>query len=339
MATTVYDIARAAGVGRTTVLRALWDKDDISPETKARIKKIAAEMKYRPNHIARSLVMGQSKLVGVVATPSVFPTSLGTIDLIESELKDAGYSMLLSSSGGHSGGERQSIEQLLANRVAGVIAIPASLSAEPDVYQELVDSGAKVVVIDRRVEGLEVPQIIGDDYRAAMLAAEHLISLGHRRIAYMAIPQSSHAGRERVKGYCDALYDAGLKCDQSLIIETQFGEEYGASAVTRLLEMKNPPTAVIARHDIVAAGALRAVYAAGLLIPQDLSIVGNGDIWCSDILRVPMTTVRHPIHDMAKKATSKLLAMLAGEDVEPSVEVLGVELIVRESTAPPNLHY
>ena len=336
MATTVYDIARAAGVGRTTVLRALWDKDDISPETKARIKKIAADMKYRPNHIARSLVMGHSNLVGVMATPSIFPTSFATIETIENELRDAGYSMLLSSSGGNPEGEHRSLEQFADNRVAGVIAIPASYSAQPEVYQELLESGVKLVIVDRCVEGVDALQIIGDDYRAAQIATQHLISLGHKRIVYLAIPEVSYAGRERARGFRDAMLEAGLEVTASSVIETQFGEEYGAAAMEDLLKRENPPTAILARHDIVASGVIRAAYRAGLSIPEDMSLVGNGDIWCSDILRVPLTTVRHPIQEMTAKALEKLLAMLAGQSVSPTVEVVGVELVVRMSTAPPS---
>ncbi|MHB9038796.1 MAG: LacI family DNA-binding transcriptional regulator [Armatimonadota bacterium] len=338
MATTVYDIARAAGVGRTTVLRALWDKDDISEETKARIKKIAAEMKYRPNHIARSLVMGHSNIVGVMATPSVFPSSYGTIELIESTLRDSDYGMLLSSSGGHPGGERRVMEQLVANRVAGIIAMPASNSADPEVYQELIDSGVKMVTLDRCVEGLKAPQVIGDDYRSAKLATEHLISLGHKRIVYLAIPLTSYSGRERARGFRDAMNEAGIQITSSSMIETQFGEEFGFVAAQELMKQKIPPTAIVARHDIVAAGVIRAIYAAGLSIPDDISLVGNGCIWCSDILRVPLTTVCHPIRDMAKKAIAKLLDMISGVPVDPTVEVLGVDLVTRESTAPPRSH-
>ncbi|MBI2841909.1 MAG: LacI family DNA-binding transcriptional regulator [Armatimonadetes bacterium] len=338
MATTVYDIAKAAGVGRTTVLRALWDRDDISPETKARIKKIAAELKYRPNHIARSLVTGQSNFVGIMATPSILPASHATIQLIETGLREAGYSMLLSISGGHPGGERQCLEQLIQNRVAGVIAIPASNSADPAIYQELVDSGVKMVTFDRCVEGLQTPQIIGDDYRSARLVTEHLISLGHERIVHLAIPQTSYAGRQRTKGFRDAMSEAGIRLTPSSIIETQFGEEFGARVTAQLLKRKVVPTAIIARHDMVAAGAIRAIYAAGLSIPGDISLVGNGDIWCSDILRIPLTTVRHPIQQMASIAIEKLLDMLSGKQVEPNTTVLDVDLIVRSSTAPPRRH-
>jgi LacI family transcriptional regulator len=335
VATTVYDIARAAGVGRTTVLRALWDKDHISPETKARIKKIAAEMNYRPNYIARSLVRGKSNFIGVMVTPSIFPSSPITIDVLDAALREAGYSMLLESSGGYPGGETLSLERMAKCRVAGVIAVPSSTTSDPGCYQELINSGVNLVVIDRYVEGLKCPQVIGNDYRAGYLAAEHLISLGHRRIAYLAIPETSYSGRERARGIRDAISAAGLEIPASAIVQTQFGDVSGYEEMTKLLQSGDPPTAVIARHDIVAVGAMRAIVGAGLSIPKDISLVGNGNVWFADALMVPLTTFRHPIEKMAEIAVRKLLDMVNGQQVEPTTEILDVEFIQRSSTAPP----
>ena len=334
MAVTVYDIAKAAGVGRTTVLRALWGKEDINPDTKARIKAIAAQMKYRPNYIARSLVSGKSRFVGVMVTRSLFSSASGTIDLLESSLRSAGYTMLLEGTSGYPSGEREALERMMQNRVAGVIVVPSSNTTDPDAYIELVDSGVRTVVIDRFVEGLKTPQIIGDDYRASRLSAEHLISLGHKRIAYLAIPETSYVGRERARGFRDSMKDAGLEVPDSSIIETQFNDVDGARVMAELLK-KNPPTAVIARHDVVAVGAIRAIYEAGYTVPEYISLVGNGDIWCSDALRVPLTSIRHPIEQMTEMAVGKLLDMLADKPVIKETVKFDVSLVVRSSTAPP----
>lgn len=334
MAVTASDIARAAGVGKTTVLRALWDRDDINPETKARIKKIAHEMKYRPNYIARSLVSGQSALIGLMVTPSIFAGSFKILDAFKSALQDAGYTLVLETSN-DSAGEKKALDKLMLNRVAGVIAVPSSNPADSEIYSELVESGIKLVIVDRYVEGVRAPQIVGDDYRSSRLAADHLISLGHKNIVYLGIPQTSYAGRERARGFIDAMHAAGLKTSPSYIIDTQFGDEYGAKAMAGVLRRSPMPTAVIARHDVVAAGAMRAIYDAGLTVPQDISIVGNGDMWCSDVLRVPLTTVQHPLERMAGIALEKLLDLLKGIPVEPEKTVLDVNLVVRSSTAPP----
>ncbi len=335
MAVTVIDIAKAAGVGETTVRRALGDKGEISPETKARIKQIAADMKYRPNRIARFLVTGRSNQIGVVAAPSAFYTALTAIEYIERELRGSGYSTVLSNSGGYPGGERASLEQLVADRVAGIIAIPASHGAELAAYQDVAETGTKLVIADRLIEGLRVPQVVGDDYGSAKLAVEHLVSLGHKSIGHLAIPRTCSAGRVRARAYEDVMKAAGLHLDPSLIIETEFGEDHGMNAMRDLLMRPNRPTAVVARHDIVAMGAMRAVFAEGLRIPTDISIVGIGGLPFNDILRTSLTTVQHPMPEIARRAVDKLTALLAGEDVPAEVETLDVELIVRDSTAPP----
>lgn len=336
MAVTVYDIARAAGVGRTTVLRALWDKDEINPKTKERIKRIAAEMNYRPNYIARSLVSGKSDFIGVLVTPSTFTVAPDTIPIVELALRETGYTMLLESSGGYPAGERFSLQRMAQFRAAGVIAVPTSASAtDKGFYQELLDTGVKLAVIDRYVEGIKCPQVVGNDYRSGYLAAEHLASIGHTRIAYLAIPEASYSGRERLRGVREAMAQAGLTIPSSSIITVQPTADDGEEAMMELLKSDTPPTAVIARHDIVAIGVMRAIAHAGLSIPGDISLVGNGNIWFSDALMVPLTTVSHPTEKMAQIAIRKLLDMVSGIDVEPTTEVLDVEFILRSSTAPP----
>jgi len=194
------------------------------------------------------------------------------------------------------------------------------------------------VVADRRIDGLQVPQTVGDDYACARIATEHLLSLGHTRITHLAIPLSCSAGRDRAKGFEDAMREAGVSFDASSIIPTEFGEHYGMKAMQLLLESDAPPTAIIARHDVVAIGAMRAVFAAGLSVPEDVSIIGAGGLWFNDIVRIPLTTVEHPMQKIAAKASEKLLALLAGEAVPSETEILEVELVIRCSTAPPKSH-
>jgi len=333
MGVTVYDIARAAGVGRSTVCRALTGIGYVSPETRARVLKVAKELKYRPNHIASSLAGGRSRFVGVVAGPSIGLTFDSTIVPIQASLRDVGYSMLFYASSDSVDLERGLLDELMQDRVAGVIAVPSSATANPRTYQDLVEADVSLVILNRQVEGLSVPQVVCDDYNTARLAAEHLISLGHRDIVCLSVPQQYRAGRVRVRGFRDAMDEAGIALDDTAIVETGFSYKSGAEAMAKVIERKRRPTAVIARHDIVAMGAIDAILAAGLSVPDDISIVGNADIWCGALTRVPLTTINHPLEEMGRLGVDKLLAMLAGESVEPTTVVLPAELVVRSSTA------
>jgi LacI family transcriptional regulator, galactose operon repressor len=334
MASTVYDIARAAKVSTTTVLRALWNKDDIKPETRERILRIAAEMNYRPNLAARSLTMGRSHFVGMIVTQYVTSSYADTIGLVIRAVHEAGYVTLCYTTEGHPESERMCIDQLASARVAGAIVIPQADTPNGPVYQELVDSGMKLVVAHSHIEGLSVPQVVGDNYQVAYKPARYLASLGHRDIVYLAIPQDCALGRERARGFRDALAEAGIDAPPSSIVTCGHSEQAGAAATAALLRRRHAPTAIIARHDVVALGVMRAAFDAGVRIPEDLSLVGNSDIQVSELLRVPLTTVRHPAEQVARVASSTLVRMLDGEKPAAEVTRLDVELIERASCGP-----
>jgi LacI family transcriptional regulator len=334
MASTVYDIARAASVSTTTVLRALWDKDDIKPETKARILKLAAEMNYRPNLAARSLTMGSSRFVGMLVTPFVASSYSETIGLVVRAVRKAGYVTLCYTTDGHPDSERMCIDQLASAMVAGAIIIPQAETKNAKIYQQLADSGMKLVVAHSCLDDLGVPQVVGDNYQVTYKSTRHLISLGHRNIVYLAIPQDCCLGRERAKGFQDAMAEAGIPVSPSSIVTCAHSEEAGGRAMNALLKRKRVPTAIIARHDTVALGAMRAAFAAGLSIPEDISLIGNSDIDVADLLRVPLSTIRHDSDQVASIAIKKLVRMLEGEKLEPDVTRLDVELVQRASCGP-----
>jgi len=330
----VNDIARAAGVSRSTVLRALSGKPDIAVGTRERIETLAAEMRYRPNYIARSLTQGKTNLVGVIAKPSIYYASHSVIEAVERGLRDGGYSTLLFISGNESGTDESVVEQLMKNRVDGVIAVPGSMTP-PATYHELVEAGIKLVTLDGLIDDLAAPQITGDNYKAGRLGAEHLIGLGHRRIAYLGIPCISNVGRERARGVRDAFREAGVPIEDRWFTEIEFNEGFAERRAAELLALRERPTAILVRHDVAARGVMRAIYAAGMSVPDDISVVGNGDILGSDMFRVPLTTVRFPARQMADFCVRTLLDMLLGKEVKADTTVFDVELVVRSSTAPP----
>ncbi len=239
------------------------------------------------------------------------------------------------STDGSARGERLCLDQLMHARVAAAIVLPEPDTENVGGYQELVDSGIKLVVAHSVIEGLNAPQVVGDNYQVAYLAAKYLISLGHRDIVYLAIPQDCYMGRERVRGLGDALAEAGIPLTKSSIVSCGVSGESGEKAMAAVLKRKRFPTAVIARHDIVATGVMRAVFAAGLSIPGDISLIGNGDMELDDLLRVPLTSIKHPAEHLANMAIKKLLDMLKDRPVEPDITKMDVELVIRSSCAPP----
>jgi len=335
MVVTLSDIAHAAGVTKATVSMALRDKGRISPETRSRIKQLAREMKYRPNQIARCLTVGHSSFVGVVVAPVIFPMFNQVIQPIERRLQEAGYSMLLYSSADTHEGQIVCMEQLLQHRVNGVIIISGSAFEDAAGCIDLIEAGVKLVVLNRAMPGLEVPQIVCDDYAITRKAVEYIVSLGHRRIAHLTMPTNSFSGRERTRGFNDAMNDAGIEVDPALVIETGITYESGAEKMESLLNLPHHPTAVVTRHDSVAMGVISSILAAGLSVPDDISVIGNGDILQGDVLKVPLTTLHHPMGRMTVAGVGKLIDLLEERPVEAKTEILDTELIVRSSCGPP----
>jgi LacI family transcriptional regulator len=258
------------------------------------------------------------------------------IDPIEKALSEHDYLMLFTRPSKAEEGVRMALDQLIANRVPGIIAVLSPSDHDTAAFYDVAAQNVKLVTINEPVKDLEIPQIVCDDYMSVRMATQHLISLGHRHIAYLAIPLTSERSRERARGFMDAMKEAGIPQGTSSIVETDLSEESGANVMARLLKRKKPPTGIVARQDIVALGAMDAVFSAGLSVPQDVSIVGIGDMWRSNALRVPLTTMHYPFEEMASRGAKMLLRMLDGKSVPAKTETMEVKLILRSSTAPPS---
>lgn len=329
------DIARAAGVDRTTVSRALAGRGRMSDATRELIRTIAKEMGYRPHKMASSLATGRSELIGLLIESGASNWLDILFGNIQDEMRDTSYSTIARTHAGRADLERDCLESFIERRVDGVIAMPSSHTTDPAPYRDFLDSGGKLVLIDRIIEGLLAPHVIADNYSAGRLSTEHLTQLGHKRIAYLVPPIQSPVIRERVRGYRDALAAAGIKYDESLVVPVEFTPESGAERTSYLLSLPDPPTAVVVRHDIVGFGVEKAIFDAGLSVPEDMSIVGYEDMWANSIVRVPLTTVRHPSIQIGRIAAGLLSDELSGKHVGAAPVVIGVELVVRDSCAAP----
>ncbi|HHB90231.1 MAG TPA: LacI family transcriptional regulator [Anaerolineae bacterium] len=328
----IKDIAQLAGVSHSTVSRALQGTGRMSEETRERILTIAEELGYTPDALAQSLVRGRTKTVGVVVTTIADPFVAGIIDGIEQVAGDAGYTVILGAS--HMDPEREMavVENLRQRRVDAVIVTASRVGSH--YTEHLQRFGVPIVLVNNMVEGEYLYAIACDQREGARCATRHLLELGHKRIAYVGSPFREHSSQERQQGYEDALHEAGVTPDPSLISTPPLTQDVavGRRAFQELWPQR--PTAIFAYNDLTAIGIMLAAREMRVRIPQDISLVGFDDIEVTEYVTPPLTTVHQPRQAMGRAAMEMALGLLHDERVQN--QRLACRLVVRASTqAPP----
>lgn len=330
MPTTLSDIARELGISKMTVSRAINNHPEISPETRARILETAQRMNYRPNQHARALTTNRSYLLGVVVPDLMHSYFAEICRGIEAVARPLSYQNLICNTDEDGVKEIGEVEALLP-RTDGLILASSVAPEETRFYRRIIKEGAKIVLIDRRLEGLRCPAVTTDDVQVGILGTEHLIRLGHRRIGHLRGTLASTAA-ERFEGYKQALAKHRLPAHPSLIRDCGFTERDGYEAMSEWLREGTVPPAIFAANDPAAIGAMSALTEAGLQIPDDVAIVGGGNIHYGDMLRVPLTTVAWSTIEMGQAAAHLLLEMIEGKKRGASQRVIiEPELVIRES--------
>mgnify|MGYP001086816112 CR=1 FL=1 len=334
MRLSIKGIAQAAGVSHSTVSRALSDSPLVKAETKARVRRLAQEMGYSPDAIARSLVLKQTRTVGVVVTTITDPFVAEVMQGVEDTAQRNGYSVMLASSASDPQRELAAVEMLRAKRVDSVIVTSSRVGA---LYLEHLERiGVPLVLINSHSEqsGRYTFSVSVNNRHGGHLATAHLIQLGHRRIAYVSGLAGHSDDAERVAGYHQALDEAGLPFDPGLVIPGNGRLEGGEQAFQVLAGLSEPPTAVFCYNDMTAIGVIAAARQAGLSVPGDMSVVGFDDIPVAARFSPALTTVAQPQRGMGQQAMNMALALIAaGEATAPfSNIVIQGELIVRESS-------
>lgn len=329
----ITDIAREAGVSPSTVSRALQDHPRISAERRASIRALAARLGYRPSQVARSLVTGHTRTLGVVVTDVTDPFVAEVMQGAEASSRAAGYSLLFAASHRDPERELEAMRLLLDRQVDGMIVISGRAGSR---YGELRAGGADdptwpLVLVNNRQPGRDIFSVQMDNQRGAMLAVAYLGELGHRRIAFIAGPQQGRSSRERLEGYRAGIQAQRTNDSGELIIAGSGLLEDGPRALHALLDTPQPPTAVLCYNDLAAIGLVSAAHAAGIRVPQELSVIGYDNIPMSEYTIPPLTTVDQPKAQMGGRAVDVCVAALAGE---PTANVvLEGRLVVRASTA------
>jgi len=339
MAITIKDIAKVAGVSHTTVSRALNGHPAISTETVERIKLLAEELGYVPSAAARGLKTNRSHVLGVIVHRIEDPFLAEVLKGIEDTLHVSEYSLFLAATRRDPKREQRVIQVMGERRVDGVII--SSTQINFDRIRQLNRFGIPFVLINNQaMDEPDTYSIYHDDAYGSSQIMQHLLDLGHERIAYLGYSLGGRTNAKRLEGYEIALRQSGLRQRSEYIASATIGTPAGgAQGIQALLGLKELPTAVMCYNDMMAIGAIQAIQRAGLHVPKDISITGFDNIDLSAYITPALTTFHQPKYELGTKAAAMMLRVLNDdtEISEPDVQVLRGELTLRESTAPPNL--
>ena len=310
---TIIDIARLAGVSRTTVSRVLNHRPDVDEETRERVLTIIEEQGFVPSITAAGLAGGKSRLIGMLVPSFSWPMIPELMRGIAEVINDTAYELVLYTFNDEDFDTRRSatIKRLLATQLtAGILAVFPS-RATP-LLTRLYQQGLPVVVIDDQSEH-SAPWVRPDNVTGAYMAVQHLIKLGHRRIAHIQGPSEYLASHDRHQGYLRALQEAGITPDPDLVPEGDFLPPAGRTCASKLFALppEKRPTAIFASTDQMAYGVLVAADEYGLRVPQDVALVGFDDDTPSAHVRPPLTTIRQPSFEMGRRGIELLLSLVS----------------------------
>jgi LacI family transcriptional regulator len=333
---TIRDVARLAEVHPGTVSRALNEQTRalVNEETAERVLRVAEELGYQPNPIARGLKTNRSYTVGVLIPDLTNPLFPPIMRGIEDRLGAAGYTALIVNTDNDAERERSQMDAMRARQVDGFIAATARLDTE--LLADVAAGGAPMVLVNRSLEDGSLPAVTVDDRRGIRLAVNHVAELGHTRIGHVAGPQNLSTGHLRYLGFQEAIADLGLTAPaEHVAFADAFTEAQGRRACDELLDRAAGVTAIVAANDRLAIGCYDALEDRGLACPGDVSVTGFNDMPFVDRLRPPLTSVRVPQREIGTVAADLLLSQLSDGSRDARQILLEPTLTVRGSSAAP----
>ena len=345
--TTLSDIADAVGVTAMTVSRVVSGEGYVSEVTRKKVLKAVKDLNFRRNGLARSLKRQRTETVGLVLGDISNPYSTELARAVRETLSNRGFNLFICISEHSANEDVVAFESLANHNVDGIIVATRSNETGDRYLRTLVETNVPVVAIGRDFRHKDVDVVSTDNLKGGFEATQHLIDHGHRRIGFIGANLSSGSKLRRLQGYLQALEHNSITLDERLITGPSDGiseipgystEEIGFEGMKRLLSLSVPPTAVFARNDFTAIGAMRAINDAGLVIPSDIAIVGFDDIPLAVRMSPSLTTVRQPMRVEGQIAAEMLLERIEkGDRISRRERILDCELIVRESSGSSRL--
>jgi len=332
--TTIHDIAKKLNLSASTVSRALKDNPVISEPTRILVKRIASEMGYRPNILAANFRTKRTNTIGVIVPLINRHFFSSVISGIEEIAYNQGFAVTISQSNDKIEKESKIAHTFFANRIDGLIA---SIGMETNTFGHFKlfsERKIPVVFFDRVVDEIETHKIVVDDYGGSYRATQHLIEQGAKNIAHIGGPLNLKIYENRQKGYCDALEQSGLQVHNSLIINKHLLREKGSKAIENLMQQKIKPDAVFCANDTTALSVIIYLRNIGIIVPDDIAIVGFSNEPFSEVVTPSISTVKQPGFLMGQKAAQLIIQQILHDNNNPVFKtiIMPTELIIRESS-------
>jgi LacI family transcriptional regulator len=327
---TIRDIAREAGVSITAVSRALNRKAELSPEKRERVLAAVKRLHYTPNAVARALVSGSTRTLGVVVTDNTSPVYAGILRGIEETANAAGFAVLFANSADSQEQALRCLDLLLAKQIDGLLWTPVQ-SDRRDLDQ-LQQASVPFVLLLRQFPDFDADFVGLDNVKSGFLVTTHLLEQGWRRIAHIAGPLHVSSAQDRLQGYRRALKKAKIEIDDALLAQAPYTIGGGYEAACRLLDQVERPEAIFAATDLQAIGVLKAARERGLRVPEDLALAGGDDIELGEFLQAPLTTFHLPAREIGARAAAILIARICRKRLARQQVIFEPTLIARRSS-------
>jgi LacI family transcriptional regulator, galactose operon repressor len=329
----IAEIARRAHVSTATVSRTLNQSGAVRPETARKVWRAAAALNYYPNSHARALASGRSRLLGLIVSDITNPFFPELVHSFEALATAQRYDVILTSTDYQTAYMTNCVRRMLERKVDGV----AIMTSEMDMalIKDLARRGVPLVFMDVGRVGPRMSHVLIDYANGIRQGVDHVLDLGHKRVGFITGPLDLHSARTRRQAFLDGLRARGINPDPKLVREGTHTADGGEQAMTALLKQSKRPSAVVCSNDWTAIGALHAIDAAGLRVPDDVSVVGFDDIPLARYTSPPLTSVRMSAGDVGSTAFDALFRLIGGERLEGDVYPVPTQLVVRRSTTRP----
>jgi LacI family repressor for deo operon, udp, cdd, tsx, nupC, and nupG len=330
------DVARLANVSTATVSRVLSNPEVVNEETRRKVLEVIEKVNYKPHIVARQFRTQETRIILVVVPDITSGFFSEVLRGIEHVALSKGYQVILGDTENEIQRERSYINLLHQKQADGMVLLTARISKEE---LDLISRDFPVVLACEYMDGLNIPTVSIDNISSARKATEHLIELGHTKIAHISGPMDVILSRDRLRGFRQALFSYELPVDPAYIQEGDLTYDSGYNLTLKMLAMEKPPTGIFVFNDEMAMGVIKATENSGFHVPRDLAVVGFDNIKMSTFIDPALTTINQPKYDIGKKAMNLLLKRINGEKLDKIQYILSDELLIRDSCGAKTKHF